>query len=280
MPMNLLSTALVVLAVGSAGVGQEAGRSAAQKTPAVAAPSPIAADVKPSAGSQALRPADVRDWKGFARRLEVMGEADLLPTSAVWKSLSADAKAATKRIARAGTPDAADQRVLLESVNAWIAGKSGASDATLKAENIRDLEIQSLLKKPNATLAEIQRLNRLFVETMFPLELVQQPLQVATNEGANVSRYPPNHLPEVTLSLTVPNLRGRLKLFLPNQETLVVSGEKPVTIKVPNDGLLRFAIPGDEYDQPFPRTVDWTDDDVKNGVVEKSLPLLKGRRKP
>ena len=52
------------------------------------------------------------------------------------------------------------------------------------------------------------------------------------------------------------------------------------TLKVPNDGSLRFAIPGDGYDEPFPRTITWTDDDVKNGVVEKKLPILRGRRTP
>jgi hypothetical protein len=58
---------------------------------------------------------------------------------------------------------------------------------------------------------------------------------------------------------------------------LVFNGEKPVTIKAPNEGSLRFAVAGDGYDVPFPRTITWTDDDVKNGVVEKKLSILKGR---
>ena len=58
------------------------------------------------------------------------------------------------------------------------------------------------------------------------------------------------------------------------------TGEDKVTLKAPNDGKLRFAISGDEYEEPFPRTITWTDDDVKNGVVERSLPLVKGRRRP
>jgi hypothetical protein len=230
--------------------------------------------------SQSLTMGDVRNWKGLAKRLEVLGEADLPPTSAVWKGLTSAAKEATKRLAAAAAPDAADQRVVLDALNSWIAAKSSAADAGIKPENVRDAEAQALLKKTSLDAAETKRLHRLLVESMFPFELAQQPMRVADDEGATVRRYPPNHVPEVTLSLTVPNLRGRLAVFLSNRETLVFSGEKPVTIKVPNDGTLRFAVTGDGYAEPFPRSITWTDDDVKNGVVERKLQLLKGRRSP
>jgi hypothetical protein len=269
--MNL-TAAVAVLVFGSTGIAQDAGK------PAVPAPSPTVADAKP-AESPSLVVADVRNWKGLAKRLKVMGEADLLPTSAVWKAFLPAAREATKRIARDAAPAAADQKIVLDALNAWIAAKTSAVDASLKPEYVRDPEIHALLKKPSLDVGEMQRLHRLIVESMFPLELAQQPVMVAAKEG-EVRRYPPNRLPEVTLSLTVPNLRGRLKMFLPNQETLVFNGENPLTLKVPNDGSLRFAIPGDGYDEPFPRTITWTDDNVKNGVVEKKLPILKGRRTP
>jgi hypothetical protein len=279
MRAKLPSAAAATLLFGSLAFAQDAAKTAPQKLPNLIAPPASAADAKQpsppvqSADSAKLAAADVRNWKGFAKRLEVMGEADLLPTSAVWKAFSSEAKAATKRIAASATPATADQRTVLDGVNAWITGKT---DASLTAENFRDPAISALLKKADPSTSDVHRLHRLIVDSMFPFELAQ-PVMVA---DGNVSRYPPNHMPEVTLSLKVPNLRGRLKMFLPNQETLVFSGEAPLTIKVPNDGKLRFAIPGDEYDEPFPRTVEWTDDQVKNGVVERTLPLLKGRRKP
>lgn len=278
MRVMMLTAASALMVFGSTGIAQDAAKPAPQKQPAVPAPPPTAADAKP-ADSPSLAVADVRNWKGLAKRLEVMGEADLLPTSAVWKAFSPAAKEATKRIARDAAPAAADQKIVLDAINVWIVAKSSAADAALKSDNVRDPEMQALPKKPSLDAVETQRLHRLLVESMFPLELAQQPVMVAGKEG-EVRRYPPNRLPEVTLSLTVPNLRGRLKMFLPNQETVVFNGEKPLTIKTPNDGSLRFAIPGDGYEEPFPRTITWTEDDVKNGVVEKKLPILKGRRTP
>jgi hypothetical protein len=289
----------VMLAVGSNAVGQEAAKSEPPKKAPINAPSPAPADaksaldVKPSleaktesAPSQtkdsvpahAVALADVRDWRGLAKRLEVMGEAELLPTAAVWKGVPADAKAAVKRLARAAQPDAADQRVLLDALNAWVAAKNSAADAALKPENVRDVELQSLLKKAALAPEESRRLNRLLVDFMFPLELAQRPMLVAGADAGATSRYPPNRLPEVTLSLSVPRLRGRLNVFLPNGRTLVFNGDKPVTVKAPNDGVLRFAIAGDGYDQPFSREVTWNPADVKDGVVERTLGLFGARR--
>jgi len=275
-------TAAVMLAFGTVTVAQESAKTAPPKSLPVTAPSPTAADAKPGQAPSAaavdptsLTTTDVHNWKGLARRLEVMGEADLLPTSVVWKSFSPETKAATKRLSQGGAPAVADQRLVLDGINAWISSKR---DATLTPENTRDPEIQALLKKSDLTAGDLRRLHRLIVDSMFPFEISSSSFMVA--DGGNTSRYPPNHLQEVTLSLSVPNLRGRLRVFLPNQETLVFAGEDKVTLKAPNDGKLRFAISGDEYEEPFPRTITWTDDDVKNGVVERTLPLVKGRRRP
>jgi hypothetical protein len=290
----------LMLAVGSNAVGQDSPpKSEPQKKAPITTPSPTAADAKPANDLKAptdpsakaapkqdqptadvyvVALADVRDWRGLAKRLEVMGEAELLPTAAVWRAFAADAKAAVKRLARAAQSDPSDQRVVLDALNAWIAARTSAADAALRADNVRDVELQALLKKAELVPAESRRLNRLLVDSMFPLELAQRPLLIAGSDAGATSRYPPNRRPEVTLSLTVPRLRGRLNVFLPDGQTLTFIGDKPVTVKAPNDGVLRFAITGDGYDRPFAREITWNPDEVKDGVVERTLGLFGGRR--
>jgi hypothetical protein len=301
MRATMRATAAVLISVSTA-FAQDAGKSAPTKSNAVVPPAaptvekkeaPIAlppanqADAKPvvtpALDANSLSQADVRDWRGLAKRLEVMGEADLLPTSAVWKNLSTEAKAAAKRISKASDPAAADRKLVIDALNVWIAGTNSAADAAIKAGNVRDAEAHALLKKPLPTAVESRRLHRLLVEGMFPFEVTQQPSVIAMTEGnrpeGNVSAYPPNRPQEVTLKLSVPRLKGRLNVFLPNEEALTFRGDAPVTIKAPNTGAFRYALTGDGYETPFSRTITWNpDEDVKNGVVERTLSLKSGRR--
>ena len=304
---RILASALA-LTVGLMASAQE-NSAAVPPAKSVSPPSPAAADAKsaapaksedasPRAGASkslaeapkppewTLNAADVRDWRGLAKRLQVMGEADLQPNAAVWKSLSPGAQGAFKRLSRDVKADPIDQRVALNALNVWLDDKNAAAVVGLRAENVRDAELQALLKKAERTNEESHRLNRVLLDVMFPLEVVAAPApissgkstEVTKNDAGNVSRYPPNRLPEVTLSLTVPGLRGRVNVFLPDEQTLVFRADEPVTIKVPNNGLLRYAVSGDDYDQPFPREVTWNpDEDVKNGVVARKLPLLRTR---
>jgi len=273
-----LTTATAILVVASAGFAQEASKDAASKTATVVPPAASAADAKAAAiPADSLVAPDVRDWRGLAKRLEVMGEAELPPVSAIWKSMSAEAKAATKRIAKATTAEAADQRIVLEALNGWIAGRTSAVDAAVKPDNVRDAEILSLLKLTKPEPAETRRLHRLLVDSMFPFELKQQtPMLVADRSEKSTSAYPPKTPAEVTLRLSVPRLKGRLNVFF-GSEALVFSGDKPLEMKVPNTGSVRYRLTGDGYDAPFGRTIRWTDDDVKNGVVERTLSMSVGR---
>jgi len=296
MRATMAATAAALILV-STGFAQEGSKSAPPKSKDVVPPvekkeTPIPlppanqADVKPvptpALDGNSLSQTDVRDWRGLSKRLEVMGEADLLPTSAVWKNLSTEAKAAVKRISKASDPSAADRKLVLDALNAWIAGTNSAAEATIKSGNVRDAEAHVLLKKPLPTAAESRRLHRLLIEGMFPFEMTQQPSVIAMTEGnrpdANVSAYPPNRLQEVTLQLSVPRLKGRLNVFLPNDEPLTFRGDAPLKVKVPNTGAFRYALTGDGYETPFSRTITWNpDDDVKNGVVERTLSLAARR---
>jgi len=295
----VFATAALAVAFASSGLAQDTSRSAPAKSDAVKPPSPSAADAKtnsqPQSSDQAkasppaaatapdpnsLANADIRDFRLLARRLEVMGEADLFPTAAVWRSFTVGAKAAAKRVAHASSADAIDQRVVLNALNAWLETRNAATETLLRPDYVRDAELQLLLGKTELSAAETYRRNRLLIELMFPLEVAHRQGPSASGDSAVVSRYPPNRLPEVTLSLSVPGLRGRINVFLPGDKTLTFRGDQPVTIKTPNDGTLRYAITGDDYDQPFSREITWNPDDVKNGVVERTLPLLKSGRNP
>lgn len=267
-----MTAAAAMMLTASMGFAQEAKKEAPPKTTPVEAPAASLAD------PTSLAAADVRDWRSLAKRLEVMGEAELPPVAAVWKAMPAEAKAAAKRLARTATGEAADQKTVLDSLNGWIAGRTSAADSGIKADDLRDAEIRTLLKLTKPEPAESRRLHRLLVDSMFPFELKQQiPLLVADKSERTTSAYPPKTPAEVTLRLAVPRLKGRLNVFFGNEETLVFSGDKPLELKVPNTGSLRYRLTGDGYDAPFGRSITWSDDDVKNGVVEKPLSIFGGR---
>ena len=121
-------------------------------------------------GSELLDPADVTDWKGFARALKSQGEASApSPARRIWTRMTPEAKSIVTQLLQAEWPDRYTKSQITADLNRLL-GQRDLYDAPAWRGVALGAEVSGLLKTDSSqwSQAELCRLNSHLLAGAFP----------------------------------------------------------------------------------------------------------------
>lgn len=265
------------VAVPNAAISDDKRKAAdAKQTPTPREATPLPTAPVPTV----LAARDVRTWNELAKRLQVLGEANLRPVAGLWSQLREPARTAARNLAKGPEQDA-DRDTLSAALNQLLRLKDTAKSFGFTPDDLRDFEAKFLLERlALISDAEGRRLNRLLFETAFPFEVASQPPEPRLAAGDR-QLYPPTGNPttanavpaaptvseNVTLDISLPQLRGKLLAVFETGNRVLFDRDAPQRLTVPNRGSLRFRFPGDDVNPMYGRTLTWDASKVVAGTV-------------